>query len=495
MWLRNDAVNILRYLPEFQQKDEDFKAVGDVLSREHDRHRLLLQDIFHQRFVQTATWGLAYWEKEIGLTPRATDTYEQRRNRIMLWWQSNQTSTREFMARLAERYLSNGTAEVMEYPDKSSFNIVLHGDLDKIVLDRRGAKEAIDLYKPAHLIYGIVAFPTWQFTTNRAGDVISTVIPPTTWQETQQHVIFATGTNAAGDTEKRTTTETSTKTYQAGLFTSGRTNGTITTNRAGGYSVNTKDVGGDVTETWNVFSGGRLNSRASPATNNASHELKSRTYHKSDWREIISRGGRNTNGAEWSGKTWTETYTTSRAENAFKRPWFALNNAGTVTVEHMDVGEDIELTETLFKAGTLNGCAAKEKSATVNKTIYTSWQVFTGGRLNGKSMPRTNNAPSTSERIPHTITRQIISSFFSANSLNGTIKTNAGAPREVTHTVHIAKWRDVVHRAGGSTTNCANHTTKTVIIEHTKPGRTEKTFSPKHGTLTNNHAVIGYLRL
>ncbi len=48
MWLRGNAVNILKYLPEFVQKDNDFKAVGETLSQEQERQRQQIQDIFAQ---------------------------------------------------------------------------------------------------------------------------------------------------------------------------------------------------------------------------------------------------------------------------------------------------------------------------------------------------------------------------------------------------------------------------------------------------------------
>ena len=74
-WMRQDTVNILRYLPEYLAKDTDFKNTNDADSKEHERIRLALQDLSKQFFVKFATWGLDDWEKlkkkqNLGLTAR-----------------------------------------------------------------------------------------------------------------------------------------------------------------------------------------------------------------------------------------------------------------------------------------------------------------------------------------------------------------------------------------------------------------------------------------
>ena len=51
-WMRQDTVNILRYLPEYLVKDTDFKNTNDADSKEHERIRLALQDLSKQFFVK-----------------------------------------------------------------------------------------------------------------------------------------------------------------------------------------------------------------------------------------------------------------------------------------------------------------------------------------------------------------------------------------------------------------------------------------------------------
>lgn len=57
-FIRDKAVNLSRYLPEFLAADEQFNAALQSSTAEHERIRWLLKDIFRQFTVQTATWGL-----------------------------------------------------------------------------------------------------------------------------------------------------------------------------------------------------------------------------------------------------------------------------------------------------------------------------------------------------------------------------------------------------------------------------------------------------
>jgi len=150
--LRTYPVDLSRYLPDFLFQDETFKAVLAACSTEHERQRLFLQEIGKQMYVPTATWGLADWERIVGVTSQPSDTYEARRNRILLKLQSHQTSTQEFMSRLATRYVTNGKATLKERNSEYAFDV----DIDyanNTTVDTDGLLEAIETYKPAHLAW------------------------------------------------------------------------------------------------------------------------------------------------------------------------------------------------------------------------------------------------------------------------------------------------------------------------------------------------------
>ncbi|WP_196606489.1 putative phage tail protein [Pectinatus frisingensis] len=152
-WMRQNKVDILKYLPVFLAKDSNFKNIADACSAEHDSIRLQLQDILNQFFVSTATWGLTLWENTLAITPNANDDYIARRNRIFLKVQANQTSTIEYMTTIASRYFAdNANVSIISDNANYAFSIIA----DAVSFDITGLIEAINTYKPAHLAFLIV---------------------------------------------------------------------------------------------------------------------------------------------------------------------------------------------------------------------------------------------------------------------------------------------------------------------------------------------------
>ena len=147
-WLRDEKVDISKYLPEFVRGDPVLGQTLAIESKEHERQRLEIRDLLAQAFIDTATWGLGDWERILDLKPDADDTYEQRRNRVLLKLNGRQTSTVDFMRRLAKRYCTDDTVvSIDEHNSEYAFDVRLEGEL----LDKPGLKEAIETYKPAHL--------------------------------------------------------------------------------------------------------------------------------------------------------------------------------------------------------------------------------------------------------------------------------------------------------------------------------------------------------
>jgi len=170
MFFRENRVNILKYLPTFLQSDINLKSVANVHSAEHEKIRLLIQDIFNQFFIETATWGLDFYEKELEITPNKNDDYAVRRNRILLRYQANQTSTVVFLETLAKRYFSSATTvKVKEDNANYAFRIIA----DAISYDITGLIEALNIYKPAHLAYIIVHLLTTKSSTYYGGIIQS----------------------------------------------------------------------------------------------------------------------------------------------------------------------------------------------------------------------------------------------------------------------------------------------------------------------------------
>lgn len=147
-FLREHPAELSRYLPAFLRHDAHFKALLSSCSAEHERLRMLLQDVVKQFFVETATWGLTSWEQVLALEARAKDGYEARRKRILLKLQARQISTVSFMERLASAYFPQGAkVQIEEQNERYAFRLISTA----ISSDYSGLLEALEEYKPAHL--------------------------------------------------------------------------------------------------------------------------------------------------------------------------------------------------------------------------------------------------------------------------------------------------------------------------------------------------------
>jgi uncharacterized protein YmfQ (DUF2313 family) len=142
-------------------------AVGEVANN------LIIakDDLFSQLFVNDATWGLAKWEKALGLPTDISKTYAFRRERIQSKLRGSGTTTKEMIKQAAIAY-SNGEVEVIEDPANYSFKIKFVGTRG-IPGNMADLKLTIEEIKPAHLnvIYEFT-YNTWsEVSTNKWGDV------------------------------------------------------------------------------------------------------------------------------------------------------------------------------------------------------------------------------------------------------------------------------------------------------------------------------------
>lgn len=492
-WLRDEKVDISKYLPEFVRGDPVLGQTLAIESKEHERQRLEIHDLLAQAFVDTATWGLYDWERILGLKPDAGDSYEQRRNRILLYLRGRQISTVDFLERLSSRYVSGGSTHIVERNEQNIFNVCIDGDLSKLRVDRKGLHEGLDIYKPAHLAYGIIAIPSRRMFLNRCGPVQIRPAKATTWTETQRHVVFSCGLNASGEVETISRTSTTHANHLDRLFTASTLSGRLRLNNVA-KTTTMKDLGGTVTEHWLVFVGSRTNSRAPLRLNDARKETRSRSYHRADWREV-SCYTNCLNAARSKERRWQEISSRTTTAHRFKRPGYALNQCGTVTTKRMDVGRDAVLAETFFTGSVLNNAKALHKVESITQTVARERTVFIGARLNSKKPIVLNQACSSLhvERQSRTIIKSRVQ--FTGSLLSGKLILNGGKPMTITRTVHIPVWRDVKCYKGAALLNAAAHHIKEIRITHTEQGQPEKYFDPRRGTLLNDHAVLGYLRL
>ena len=114
---------IKRYLPTFIAKGEIIKDIYDSQQSELDILNGNIQDLINNLFVDTATWGLEYFEKKYNIPINLEDTLENRRSRILARMVSKgQPFTKETIEAIANQF-TNGDVEVEQHLEDDYFTI------------------------------------------------------------------------------------------------------------------------------------------------------------------------------------------------------------------------------------------------------------------------------------------------------------------------------------------------------------------------------------
>ena len=111
-----------------------------------------IAETLKQCFVETATWGLDYWEDMLFLPHVTSRTYDERRSIIYARMRATRTTTVEVVKELASAFFSPENVTVTEHNSNYSFNI----EFENIKVSTAKLQDVInvlEIYKPAHLNY------------------------------------------------------------------------------------------------------------------------------------------------------------------------------------------------------------------------------------------------------------------------------------------------------------------------------------------------------
>lgn len=114
-------------LPERYLASPEVGAAAGILWVLGEAFRDCVLDWLEQLTIDTATWGLKYWEQAYGVTPQITDTVEERRGRVKAKMRSPQTVTAAMLENLTDSYI-NGQSVVTELPRQHKVQIQFNGD-------------------------------------------------------------------------------------------------------------------------------------------------------------------------------------------------------------------------------------------------------------------------------------------------------------------------------------------------------------------------------
>ena len=108
-------------------------------------------NVADQFFVPTATWGLAEWERLVGITPAAGVTLESRRSAVIAKLCSTGTTNAEMIRALAEALTGYGASVTENFGDYS-FSLRFYGEENGFInIDADLLVRTVEEVKPAHL--------------------------------------------------------------------------------------------------------------------------------------------------------------------------------------------------------------------------------------------------------------------------------------------------------------------------------------------------------
>ena len=154
-----EALDLMAYLPAYYRGVREMEAIQRQQGLELGRLREGADDGLRQAFVETATWGLADWEQELGLAVDPSKPDEWRREVLRAKIRGSGTTTRIKVIQAAAAF-SGGEVDVVEVPEESRFEIIFIGAMG-IPPNMAGFIEMLEDIKPAHLAYSFQYRFTW----------------------------------------------------------------------------------------------------------------------------------------------------------------------------------------------------------------------------------------------------------------------------------------------------------------------------------------------
>lgn len=153
------APDLMKYLPEYYQGVLEMEALQASAGAACGEIAYAVADSDDQKTLESATWGLARWERMLGLTTDLSKSYATRREMIKAKLRGSGTTTPEMIRRTASAF-SGGDVEVVEVPGAYRFEVRFVGTLG-IPANMARLIQIMEEIKPAHLDYSFVYSYTW----------------------------------------------------------------------------------------------------------------------------------------------------------------------------------------------------------------------------------------------------------------------------------------------------------------------------------------------
>ncbi|KNF07178.1 hypothetical protein CLPU_22c00300 [Gottschalkia purinilytica] len=152
--------NLMKYTHKDYLNSKYMTQLQNGIAKEFGMIAYYIEDIYKQFFIDTATWGLSVYEKELGLQSNSSLSYEERREIIKAKLRGAGTATKQMIKDTAEAF-SGGQVEIIEHSNKYYIEIHFIGTIG-IPKNMKSFENMINEIIPAHLGYNFkFRFITW----------------------------------------------------------------------------------------------------------------------------------------------------------------------------------------------------------------------------------------------------------------------------------------------------------------------------------------------
>ena len=141
--------NLFQYLPNYYQDIREFQTLIGTENEEVEQLSATIDEVLEQFYVDTATWGLANWERVCGIPVDESKPIEQRRSVIKSKLRGIGTVTVALIKNVAESWY-NGEVEVTEQPSLYTVKIKFVSKLG-VPSNLADIQNALREIIPAHL--------------------------------------------------------------------------------------------------------------------------------------------------------------------------------------------------------------------------------------------------------------------------------------------------------------------------------------------------------
>lgn len=160
--------NILKFINKIFRNDEITKHIAKISQTELENIEIKITDIYNNMFLQSSTWGLDIFEKELDLEYIEDKTIDERKSIISAKWRGAGKLTLELIQDTVKAYTNNTV--IVRFDGKIILDFTNKIGKPK---DINSLINSIEDIKPAHLgVEYIFKFRNWNELSNCNWNVV-----------------------------------------------------------------------------------------------------------------------------------------------------------------------------------------------------------------------------------------------------------------------------------------------------------------------------------